>query len=151
VGGEVVLLQAACALRVVAQTLTDFLPEAFPVAGVSGLLEVTGLALWGAHLGAVMAGRARLRGAADTAEHCRPNSPITAGDRVGAVLDAHPALLDTLLALGFRPLANPWLRRTVARWVTLRQACGHLGLDTEEVVGALNRAAASGTGCVGSV
>jgi hypothetical protein len=63
------------------------------------------------------------------------------------VLDAHPVLLDTLRALGFRPLAHPWLRRTVARWVTLRQACGHLGLDPEAVVGELNRAVASGTGC----
>jgi hypothetical protein len=146
--GPFVLLNAGCALRVLAQTLTDFLPQAFPVAGVSGLLEVTGLALWGAHLWAVMAGRARLRGeSAGAEEGCRPGSLITAGDRVGAVLDAHPALLDTLLALGFRPLANPLLRRTVARWVTLRQACGQLGLDTEAVVGTLNRAAASGTGC----
>jgi hypothetical protein len=57
--GPFLLLNAGCALRVVAQTLTDFTPLAFPVAGVSGLLEVTGLALWGGHLWAVMAGRAR--------------------------------------------------------------------------------------------
>ena len=30
--------------------VTDFTPLAFPVAGVSGLLEVTALAIWGLHL-----------------------------------------------------------------------------------------------------
>ena len=50
-------------------------------------------------------------------------------------------LLDTLLALGFRPLANPLLRRTVARSVTVGQACRQLGLDTEGVLAALSRPA----------
>lgn len=44
------LLNTGCALRVTFQTLTDFTPLAFPVAGVSGLLEVTALAIWGLHL-----------------------------------------------------------------------------------------------------
>jgi hypothetical protein len=57
--GPFLLPNAGGTLRVVAQTLTDFTPHAFPAAGVSGLLEVTGLALWGGHLWAVMAGRAR--------------------------------------------------------------------------------------------
>jgi hypothetical protein len=48
------LLNAGCFLRVSMQTLTDFTPSAFPVAGVSGLLEVTALALWGLHLWKVM-------------------------------------------------------------------------------------------------
>jgi hypothetical protein len=62
--GPFILLNLGCALRVIAQTSTDFTPWAFPLAGVSGVLEVLGLALWGAHLWAVMAGRARLRGPA---------------------------------------------------------------------------------------
>lgn len=53
-----VLLNTGCTLRVVFQTLTDFTPLAFPVAGVSGLLEVTALALWGAHLAGLMLRRA---------------------------------------------------------------------------------------------
>ncbi|HEY8505669.1 MAG TPA: NnrS family protein [Gemmataceae bacterium] len=53
------LINLGCALRVTGQVLTDFTPSAFPVAGVSGLLEVTGLAVWGAHLWRVMSrGRA---------------------------------------------------------------------------------------------
>jgi hypothetical protein len=56
--GSFLLLNVGCALRVVAQTLTDFTPHAFPVAGISGLLEVSGLALWGVHLWTAMAGQA---------------------------------------------------------------------------------------------
>jgi hypothetical protein len=32
------------------QTLTDINPVAFPIAGVSGILELTGIAIWAVHL-----------------------------------------------------------------------------------------------------
>jgi hypothetical protein len=136
--GPFLLLNAGCALRVAAQTLTDYTPNAFPVAGVSGLLEVTGLALWGAHLWVVMAGRARYRLLA-TAPYV-PGTPIEAGHTVGNVLDRHPELLQTFLALGFRPLANLLLRKTVAHHVSIGQACRQVGLDPGDVVEALNQA-----------
>jgi hypothetical protein len=140
--GPFLLLNAGCALRVVAQTLTDFTPYAFPVAGVSGLLEVAGLALWGVHLWLVMAGRARYR-LSVTVPYV-PGTPIEAGHAVGEVLDRHPDLLETFLALGFRPLANPLLRKTVARHVSIGQACRQLGREKGEVVEALNQARAAG-------
>jgi hypothetical protein len=135
------LLTLGCALRVVAQTLTDFTPHAFPLAGVSGLLEVTGLAWWGAHLWAVMAGGARYRLSATVPDV--PGTPIDAEHTVGEVLDRHPELLETFLALGFRPLANPLLRKTVARHVSIGQACRQLGREPGEVVEALNYARAA--------
>jgi hypothetical protein len=49
------LINAGCTLRVVSQTLTDMTSPAFPVAAVSGLLEVAGLALWGLHMWKLMA------------------------------------------------------------------------------------------------
>jgi hypothetical protein len=131
------LLNAGCALRVVGQTLTDFTPSSFPFTGVSGLLEVTGLVLWGAHLWAIMAGRLNPspRGAAMAA-----GKPIEAGDVVGDVLDAYPALLPTFLAHGFRALENPLLRKTVARHVTIEVACRMLDVDLARFVAALNAA-----------
>lgn len=51
------LVNTGCAIRVVSQTLTDFTGSAFAVAGVSGLLELTGLAVWGVHLWQLMRGR----------------------------------------------------------------------------------------------
>jgi hypothetical protein len=140
--GPFLLLNLGCAQRVVAQTLTDFTPHAFPVAGLSGLLEVTGLALWGVHLWAVMAGRARYRLPARVPYV--PGTPIETWHTVGEVLERHPQLLETFLALGFRPLANPLLRKTVARHVSIGQACRQLGCEPREVIEALNHARAAG-------
>jgi hypothetical protein len=148
------LLNGGCAMRVVAQTCTDFTPRGFPAAGVSGVLEVTGLALWGIHLWSIMAGRSRLQSVALRAEKTyQPGSPITAEHRVGALLDAHPELFETFVRLGFRPLANPLLRRTLARGVSVGGACRQLGVDTAEVLAELNRVVAgpplpdTGPGC----
>jgi hypothetical protein len=139
--GPFVLLNFGCALRVVAQTLTDFTPYAFPIAGVSGLLEVTGLAWWGVHLWSVMAGRTWYRRGVTVAYV--PGTPIEAGHAVGEVLEHHPELLEVFLALGFRPLANALLRKTLARYVSIGQACRHLGREPVEVLEALNRACAA--------
>lgn len=135
-----VLINTGCALRVTAQTLTDFTPAAFPVAGVSGLLEVAGLALWGCHLWAIMAGRARLRPGAVSGPALLPGDPVTADHVVADVLDCYPTLLDTFVARGFRPLANPLLRRALARTVTVRSACRMVGHDVDALVAALNAA-----------
>src|SRR5262249_28313729 len=107
-----ILLNVGCALRVVGQTLTDVVPAAFPVTGVSGVLEVTGLAVWGAHLWRVMATRKRVPRGQTLADDEPIAGPVTAEHRVGAVLERRPELLPTFLAFGFRPLANPLLRRT---------------------------------------
>ena len=72
-----------------------------------------------------------------------PGTPIEVGHTVGEVLDRHPELLETFLALGFWTLANPLLRKTVARHVSIAQACRHLGRDPGDVVEALNRACAA--------
>ncbi len=134
-----VLINLGCALRVSGQILTDLTSAAFPVAGVSGLLEVLGLALWGAHLWAVMAGRARLRGGAEASPPLADGVPVTAGHRVGAVLAAYPETLDTFLAFGCQPLKNPVLRRTLAGQVSIGQACRLLGVDQQNLLDALNR------------
>jgi hypothetical protein len=136
------LLNTGCALRVTAQTWTDFTAVSFPLAGVSGLLEVLGLALWGVHLWRIMAGR--IRPAVGTPDEegtaLVPGAPIAATHRVGEVLEQDPDLLKVFLAFGFQPLANPLLRRTLARQVTLARACRLLGRDPQALVEALNAA-----------
>jgi hypothetical protein len=135
--GPFLLINLGCAMRVVGQTLTDFSSNAFVVAGISGVLEVTGLALWGIHLWAIMAGRPRYRRSSKTVYVS--GTPIDGQHMVGDVLERHPELLETFLALGFKPLANPLLRNTVARTVTIAQASRRLGLAEGDVVAALNR------------
>src|SRR5262249_44797653 len=119
------LINAGCALRVVTQTLTDFTPASFPFAGVSGLLEMAGLAVWGGHLWGIMAGRAA-QPEPESLPGYRPvvaGEPIEPGHMVGEVLDRYPQLLDTFRSFGFHLLANPFLRKKLARSVSIEKAC----------------------------
>lgn len=133
------LLNAGCTIRVVGQTFTDFTPSAFPLASVSGTLEVLGLALWAWHLWSIMAGRVATPETEPAAPALVPGAPILATQRVGDVLVCYPGLLGTFLEFGFAPLANPVLRRLFAGHVTIEQACRRLGVDAEQLVAALNR------------
>jgi hypothetical protein len=133
-----VLISFGCALRVCCQTLTDFADWAFLPAGVSGLFEVLGLTLWGAHLFRIMAGRSCL--SATEGQPLEPGAAIEARHTVGEVLAQYPALLDVFLAFGFRPLANPLLRTTLAARVPISRACRLLGVDQDRLLEALNQA-----------
>lgn len=132
------LINLGCGLRVFGQILTDLTPQAFPVAGVSGCLEVAGLTLWGWHLARLMLFRGRVgEGTKETS--LRPEEPILAEHHVGAVLACHPQLLTAFLEAGFKPLASSWMRRTVAEQVTIAQACSLLGVDSGALLTRLNR------------
>ncbi len=130
------LVNTGCFMRVFFQIGTDFADWAYPVAGVSGLLEVTGIGIWGVHLWRIMAGR---RPATDAAVE-RP-SRITADDKIGWIVTWFPATLPILIAKGFAPLQNPILRRTMARAVSLRTAARQHNLDEAALVAELNSAA----------
>jgi hypothetical protein len=150
--GPFVLVNLGCALRVFGQTLTDFTTGAFPVAGVSGLLEVTGLALWGGHLWLVMSGRPRLRdespaGTAKPAGTLAEDEPVRGDHAVGTVLDSRPELLDVFVAHGFTMLTSPQFRRTMARVVTVEQACRRTGIEPREFVHVLNERQHGGHCC----
>lgn len=133
-----VLLNLGCSLRVTGQILTDVTESAFPVAGISGLLEVTGLALWGIPLWLIMAGHPRLRPA--TPPECQPaNGRIHAGHIVGAVLDRHPELLGAFVQHGFVMLTDPALRNSIAKVVTIGRACRRMGVDAGQLLDDLNR------------
>jgi hypothetical protein len=132
------LINTGCLLRVAAQTATDFADSPFPFAGVSGLLEVTGLAVWGVHLWRIMAGRYEVRRARAFLP-VLPGEPIVPAHFVGDVLQQYPGLLGTFLAFGFTPLANPLLRKTLAQSVTLDRACRLLHVDTHRLLDALNQ------------
>lgn len=134
-----VLINTGCTLRVVGQTLTDLTPRAFAVAGVSGLLEVSGLAIWGVHLWRIMSSRAKAGNATEqNAGSEIPDGPIDAGYTVAAVLDRYPQLLDAFLEHGFTTLTNPRFRRSIARVVTIERACRRMDVDCRQFVDDLN-------------
>jgi hypothetical protein len=145
-----VLINLGCSLRVFGQTATDFTTLAFPVAGVSGLLEVTGLALWGVHLWLIMSGRARLRPERSRTEAITPvrnGAQIRAEHTVGEVLAQEPELLDVFVDFGFTTLTNPQLRRSIARVVTIEKACRRMGVDLDEFLRAINARCKEPVGC----
>jgi hypothetical protein len=141
-----VLLNIGCALRVITQILTDYTAAVFPISGISGLLELTALAIWGVHLWRLTAKRIEVNGC-----HQAPilvqldrgtSAPAIIADQLVAdVLDRHPELLETFVSFGFAPLKNPLMRATVARMTTIRRACATLGVDLEQLLASLNAVA----------
>jgi hypothetical protein len=129
------LINLGCTLRVVGQTATDWTGWVFPLAGVSGVLEVTGLAVWGAHLAGLML---RRPGWAETPDERRSTGPVTRDESVLSAIERYPDLLPVFVEHGFRPLANPFLRRTLARGVSIDFACRLVGIDPATFLQTLN-------------
>lgn len=149
-----VLINTGCAMRVGFQILTDFTDVAFPITGVSGILEVSGLTVWGIHLWAIMNGkiRAAVPKATPRRSALAAGQPIAASSIVAEVLRVYPETLGTFLDHGFKPLANPVLRRTVAASVSVEGAARLLDVDLEELLKALNTSRErSGTSRVGPI
>jgi hypothetical protein len=66
----------------------------------------------------------------------KPSSECkTSHDRV---LTLYPRLLDTFVSFGFTSLRNPILRKTVARRVSIAQACRMMDVDVNKLLQALN-------------
>ena len=53
---------------------------------------------------------------------------------VAQVIDQHPEVLDLLVELGFKPLANPIMRNTVGRKVSLKQGSKLESTPMEKIV-----------------
>jgi len=141
--GPFVLVNTGCLLRVTLQVATDWTLGAFPIIGVSGALELIGLGWWSVHIASMMLkGRSGRSGA-------EPHAPrpmrLASYHTVGEVVRWYPAAIDTLADLGFAPVRNPVLQRTLARRVTLAQAASIGRVPLSELLGALNaRVGASG-------
>jgi hypothetical protein len=133
------LLAVGNVTRVLFQSLSvPFGPSALRVAGISGVLELAALALFGFNLWKTM----NTPTAEDLAAAAwRP--PIAPETSVGALLQAYPALLPVFVGSGFAPLGNPVLRRTLAPGVSIAQACRMHGVDVERFLGLLRDAQAA--------
>jgi hypothetical protein len=113
-----ILVNTGCLLRVTLQVATDWTPGAFPAIGMSGALELIGLGWWAAHLVGMM-----LKGGALATESLEPPPAyLAAYHTVGQTVAWFPETIETLAEIGFTPVRNPVLRRTLARRVTLAQA-----------------------------
>ena len=133
------LLAIGNVIRVLFQSLSAALgPRWLRVAGVSGLLELAALVLFAVNIWKTMDAET-----ADDRAATAFRPPIAAEARVGDLLEAYPALLPVFVGSGFAALANPLLRRTVARGVSVAQACRMHGVDLERFLGRLRTALAA--------
>jgi len=130
-----VLLNLGNAMRVSFQIATDFSPSAYRIMGVSGFIEVVGLSLWAYELVRNM--RVGIKLEQDIDETRLTSLTIAPETRVGDVLNRYPQSLDIFLKHGFTPLSNPVLRKTMARVVTVEQACRREGVSMEVLLGEL--------------
>ena len=105
------LLNLGNLTRVSFQIATDFSPGAYRVMGVSGFIEVVGLALWGYEIFSNMRAGKKLE-----KESVSPKTilKITSETKVGDVLARYHQSLDIFLHRGFAPLRNPVLRKKPA-------------------------------------
>ncbi|HEY5445792.1 MAG TPA: DUF1858 domain-containing protein, partial [Pyrinomonadaceae bacterium] len=59
---------------------------------------------------------------------------LTANTTVGEVLTRYPQSLEIFVRLGFTPLRNPVLRNTLARVITIEQACRRENIDMSNLL-----------------
>jgi len=130
------LLNIGNLTRVSFQIATDFSPAAYRVMGISGFIEVVGLTLWGYELWANMRAGKKLEKESGWLKTLG-QFEITPITRVGDVLARYPQSLEIFLRHGFTPLRNPVLRKTMARVITIEQACRREGVDSNELLNEL--------------
>src|SRR5437764_14402565 len=106
--------------------------------GISGFIEVVGLTLWAYELFANMrAGKKLEKETVSLKTFGR--FEITPSTRVGDVLARYPQSLEIFVRQGFTPLRNPVLRKTMARVITIEQACRREGIDSTELLNELEQ------------
>jgi hypothetical protein len=138
--GPFLLVNIGCFLRVTTQTLTDWHDGLFAVIGLSGTLEVTGLAWWGIGLITVMVRGKREENSIVESTAEEPPLHIEPGHKVAQVLAWFPQTETIFIEHGFTALRNPLLRRTLARQVSLAQAADLRGVEIEPFIQHLNAA-----------
>jgi hypothetical protein len=130
-----ILLNLGNAIRVSFQIATDFSDSAYSVMGISGSIEVVGLSLWVYEMMKNMRVGRELEKQTTSGLVVQLQPPAIAPQtRVADVLNRYPQSLDVFLRYGFTPLSNPVLRQTMARVVTIEQACRREGVDLESLL-----------------
>lgn len=127
------LLNLGCGMRVIFQVLTDFSPQAYPVMGISSLLEVSALIAW-----AVPLWRAMDRPAQEEKAGAAFTGHLTGAETVDLVLASRRGALDLLVSHGFHALESAPLRALMARRIRLEDACRMHGVELDPLLAGLN-------------
>jgi len=124
------LLNVAVVLRGLEVVVSiGLVPSAWPLIAIAGPPAVAAVALFAANVVFTIYGRPAI-----TTQAATP--ALMADRRIIDLLDI-PGALDLLVNAGFTPLTNSVARTTLARTVTLRQACGMRNISLEPLVARL--------------
>jgi hypothetical protein len=107
------------------------------ISGLSGIIAAAGV--WLCALSILGTLRAASRASAAAATSAGP-APLSLDTNVAALIGAHEEAIPILIGAGLTPLANPLLRRTMTRMITLRAACEMHGIDGEALLQKLRAA-----------
>jgi len=116
------LLNLAVALRIAGEIAADFTGAGFTLLAVAAVIAATALLLWAGHVGRLLLSRSGHGAVAPALE-------LAAGANVAAVLARWPQTLPVFVSHGFGMLTNPVARQTLARTVSLAQACALKQVD----------------------
>ncbi|MHB9131335.1 MAG: DUF1858 domain-containing protein [Armatimonadota bacterium] len=134
-----VLMMIGCTMRVVFQALTvPFGTWPFAVAGMSGWLEAVGLTFFGYNLLRTLyqpEAVAQLTGEAEDAD------AITGKLTIARLVELHPQMVEVLIAMGFEPLANPMLRQTLGKKITIETAAQIKHIPVDDLLQRIREAA----------
>lgn len=137
-----VLLNLGNIGRIIGQVAFDLTTERAwlgVLMAASGFAQWAGILLWADDLwNTIATGRRIAREELSSPEELMEITPQT---KVAAVLERYPQTLKVFLKHGFAPLANPVLRKTMAKVVTIEQACRREGVDLETLLADLRKAA----------
>jgi hypothetical protein len=146
-----ILLNVGNTMRVSFQIATDFTPGAYAVMGISGLIEVVGLSMWAYELVSNMRVGRRLEKQIPLEGLVQLRLlTIKPQTLVSDILRSYPQSLDVFLRHGFTPLSNPVLRQTMARVVTVEQACRREGVDLNSLLRDLRSVSSAPVGTIKS-
>jgi len=133
------LLNLGNLARILGQTMLDLTSAVNALVAASGFVQWAGIVLWADDLWNTIAAGKRIE--REGIESTGELTDITPQTKVAEVLERYPQTLEVFLRHGFAPLANPVLRKTMAKVVTIEQACRREGVDLESLLRDLRKAA----------
>jgi heme/copper-type cytochrome/quinol oxidase subunit 1 len=130
------LINIGCFLRVYTQIMIglshseDFY---YSLIGFSGWIELTAIGIFGYNVWKTMNAEDE-----DIEEPMETLTEITGDTNIAHAIDQYPEILDVFLEFGFKQLASPVARKTVAKMFTIKQATKIHPVEIDSLLKALN-------------
>jgi hypothetical protein len=130
------LLNIGCFLRVYTQIMIGLSHSEgfyYSLIGFSGWIELTAIGIFGYNVWKTMNAEDE-----DIDEPEEKLTEITGDTNIAKAIEQYPEILDVFLEFGFKQLASPAARKTVAKMFTIKQATKIHPVEIDSLLKALN-------------